>query len=470
MTRWTFAPVALALALACSSGQTPAGGAAPPDAGTAANADGSTRVDPSGNPATGSGEPDGSAGVPGSGSGGASGSGPSGPDGDGDGVPDGSDNCPETANPDQFDFDDDGAGDPCDPDPPKKTCGDEEATFSRGEPNVLIILDKSGSMDNDNKWTQATDALDSVATNLANDIRFGLALFPGLSGDECAEPTLALPMGSHTTAEIQGSYAGVNPGGRTPMALALDTALQQDWVSDPGDPEDAQRSKVVVLITDGQPNCGAGDPQMDDPQGAIDAAQAFADADIPVYVVGFGAGVDADTLNDIAAAGGTDNPSDPTDRYFQADNGMELEDALLEIGALVASCDLSLGSMPPDPTRVYVLLDGTPLVRDDPDGWRYDAAGNRVRLRGNACDTLRNSASPDFQVIFGCPAETPPGTGGSGGAGGAGSGGNGGSGGAGGDMCPTPICPADVQPCGVSCLPACPAAFECVSGCCATLG
>jgi TolB protein len=37
-------------------------------------------------------------------------------DTDGDGVPDGSDNCPQTANPDQLDTDHDGLGDACDPD------------------------------------------------------------------------------------------------------------------------------------------------------------------------------------------------------------------------------------------------------------------------------------------------------------------------------------------------------------------
>jgi hypothetical protein len=37
-------------------------------------------------------------------------------DSDGDGICDRLDNCPETANPSQVDFDLDGVGDPCDPD------------------------------------------------------------------------------------------------------------------------------------------------------------------------------------------------------------------------------------------------------------------------------------------------------------------------------------------------------------------
>jgi hypothetical protein len=54
-----------------------------------------------------------------------------------------------------------------------------------------------------------------------------------------------------------------------------------------------------------------------------------------------------------------------------------------------------------------------------------------------------------------------PGTGGTGGSGGT-TGGTGGSGG----TCPTPLCPAGVQSCGVSCLPPCGTGFYCSTGCC----
>jgi hypothetical protein len=59
---------------------------------------------------------------------------------------------------------------------------------------------------------------------------------------------------------------------------------------------------------------------------------------------------------------------------------------------------------------------------------------------------------------------TPVGTGGTGGTGGSG-GSTGGSGGSGGS-CVTPVCPGEIQPCGVACLPACADNYYCLTGCC----
>jgi hypothetical protein len=69
------------------------------------------------------------------------------------------------------------------------------------------------------------------------------------------------------------------------------------------------------------------------------------------------------------------------------------------------------------------------------------------------------------------PPDCNPGTGGTAGTGGTGTGGTagttGGSGGGGGTGgCPTPTCGAGIQPCGVACLPGCPAGRYCLTGCC----
>jgi hypothetical protein len=263
-------------------------------------------------------------------------------------------------------------------------------------------------MENDNKWTQAVDALDGVADSMAADLRWGLALFPADGGQSCSNPSLELSMGAHTAAQIKASYAGSAPGGFTPTAAALTTARTSGWLDDASDPQDATRSKNVLLVTDGLPNCTLEDERDTDAQPAIDAAADYLAAGVKVFVVGFGDGVDADILNDIAEAGGTDNPADAQNRYFQANNGTELEAALVSIGALVVDCKLNLEDVPADPSRIYVTVDGVAMVRDAADGFVYDAGGNSVTLQGAACEALKSSASPDLQVVFGCPSDGGP--------------------------------------------------------------
>jgi hypothetical protein len=320
-------------------------------------------------------------------------------DSDGDGRGDVCDNCPKVSNWDQTDSDNDGVGDHCDADPPTETCGDQEATFSKLAANIFLVLDKSGSMDNNNKMTQAKSALNQLAASLWDELRFGFAYFPGTGGN-CAAATRTLAMGDHTEAEIKAAYASLSPGGSTPMALALETTRTSGWVNDSADPQNAARKKAVVLITDGQPNCNRPEAQV-----VAEAAKLLA-AGTPVHVVGFGSGVTPATLDAVAKAGGTDNPNDPSHDYYQANDAADLAAALTSIGAALASCTIALDSKPPAPDKIYVLVNGKALVRDDPNGFTYDAANNTVTLTGTACADLNAVETPKIQVIFGCPNDT----------------------------------------------------------------
>jgi endonuclease G len=89
-------------------------------------------------------------------------------DEDGDGVPDASDNCPSTANPDQADFDHDGAGNVCDADDDNdgQTDADEIACGSDPQNNTSKATDTDGDnspdcVDNDDDNDGVPDAADA---------------------------------------------------------------------------------------------------------------------------------------------------------------------------------------------------------------------------------------------------------------------------------------------------------------------
>jgi Mg-chelatase subunit ChlD len=336
-------------------------------------------------------------------------------DRDGDGVGDACDNCPDVPNRDQLDDNGDGRGDPCDPQAPAMTCGQETIDHQRLEPDVFIVLDRSGSMNEDSgtpgltKWQAAEQALEQLATGLAAQVRLGLATFPG-ANTECGPADLQLPLGEHTAAEVRAAYTGLSAGGHTPMSLALGTLRSQHWLTDPSDPDDGNRQKAVVLITDGTANCGPSGLEDETGQGTATAQQAHAlhSMGVPVYVVGFGGGVSADQLDQIAAQGGTDNPDDPHHRYFQAEGAGDLESILAGIAAQLQPCQIPLTATPPDPTSIYVMVDGHWVARDPSNGFSYDAGADQVTLQGAACTLLQSSRSSSVQVIFGCPPECTP--------------------------------------------------------------
>jgi hypothetical protein len=319
-------------------------------------------------------------------------------DEDGDGVGDACDNCPDEPNADQADWNGNGIGDVCDPEPPPDHCGSEETSFERLKPNIFIVLDRSGSMGSGSgsKWDQALTALAKVADDLHDHLRFGFSVFPGVGEGTCGHGTRHLIMGDWTAAQIKASWSGISASGGTPMQQALARVRTNSWAHDPTDPKNDSREKAVVLITDGQVNCDG------TVAGTKAEAAALYNQGISVYVVGFGSGVSASALNQAAEGGGTDNPNDPNNRYYQANNAQQLVDALETIGSLLVSCELELTEVPPDPQKIWVVVNGTGVVRNDADGFVYDPATNTVILQGDACDVLMTDPNPDVEVVLGC--------------------------------------------------------------------
>jgi hypothetical protein len=272
--------------------------------------------------------------------------------------------------------------------------------LTRVPPNVMLVLDRSGSMGNSigggsptSKWTDLKSALSSVVTSYDAETRLGVSLFSSDGNCGAGNITLAAPMnGSSVLAQVNAS----GPGGNTPTAATLAKVHTSGMLTDP------TRDNVVVLATDGLPNCGDTDVA-----GKITALYN-ATPSVKTYVIGVGGDTASDptALDAWAVAGHTARVGAPT-QYYQANSPQDLKDAFDTIVGGVVSCKFALGSMPPDPSQLYVWENGVQVAVDPANGYSYDASGPSVTLNGTACAQLKANPNDKVQVIYGCPAPPP---------------------------------------------------------------
>jgi len=112
-------------------------------------------------------------------------------------------------------------------------------------PNMLIVLDKSGSMDDYDKWENAKSAINTITAAYDTKINFGLMLFPWTGGCDVSNGAIRVDVGPQTGNDIRNAMNNASPGGSTPMHKALDKALHYPKLNDP------TRRNFVMLITDG---------------------------------------------------------------------------------------------------------------------------------------------------------------------------------------------------------------------------
>ena len=299
-------------------------------------------------------------------------------------------------------------------------CGVQTSSTKREPVDVLLLLDRSGSMiysiaedcccdaasacptifclDTANctlRWRGLTAAVkNTLATT--TDIRWGLKLYSSSSGSESCNVSngVDVAIGMDSASTIDSQIAANSPGGSTPTTLAVKVATEYlKTVND-------LNNKVILLATDGEPNCGAvGSPNTTDVQGTVDAITAARSAGFPVYVIGIGPSVG--DLDNFAIAGGTG-------KYYPATSAQELANALASISKAVASCTFALSSTPPDINSIAVYLDKNFVPKDDINGWNLDTNNLSVDLNGLYCGKIASGEATTVQVLFGCPGYIPP--------------------------------------------------------------
>jgi hypothetical protein len=341
-------------------------------------------------------------------------------------------------------------------------CGSTAVGASVKIPNLLVVLDRSGSTSDTPTgftttiWDGLKTALGTALTATQDRAAFGLELFPypidpskpimqdcGMAGNCCEMPTdnnvnVPVEAGVTATPKIIQALNMTGPGGGTPTAAALQRALNY-YTSGAGAALSGE--KYVLLATDGAPNCDSAticdaahctanidglctNPATNccmnspeaclDTQAVINQLNALQTAGIKTFVVGVpGTENYVDVLNQFAIAGGVPKTGG-TESYYRVDasGGVDaLTQTFQDITTqLVTSCTINLSMPPPDPTQINVAIDCTILAQmgtDGTDGWALSADQLSIQIQGATCDYVQGGVQR-VDVIEGCPIVVTP--------------------------------------------------------------
>ncbi len=342
-----------------------------------------------------------------------------------------------------------------------RLCGNQVVPVLLEKPNLYFVLDSSGSMNERinagrplTKMDAVQDALLSVTLELGHRIHYGLTAFPGpddtnagLLGCGPGKELFALQQGDpiecvdQPGGEVHDHFKetvrALETGGGTPLSSTLEAIAPTILAM--------ERETVLVLMTDGAPNCNAdiqcgvdscipnieeavlpggdcdetfnccdssqlseedlfyvGSPEANciDRTASLRVVNEFRSAGVLTYVIGV-PGIEPfeKMMNELSRAGGTARGA--TVDYYDASDLDELTAVLSKIGASVArSCEVVLKDPPKDPGLLNVYFDAELVPADAKDGWTLE--GDEVTFHGDSCDVLSSGEVLQVQLVSGC--------------------------------------------------------------------
>jgi len=333
----------------------------------------------------------------------------------------------------------------CGKGPDGGVCACVDEPLALDAPTLYFALDRSGSMNDGNKWGTIRSVIANLVTSLGQRAKFGAAVLPDPKMDQCATGGPVWPM--FGVAPLQGdgtlgtpgprdqslieTLDGIDANGGTPTAATLEGLLPKlrQWGG----------KTYLVFATDGGPNCDSsatcgasgctlniegtagcvptgpsccgpgslgGSDSCLDAEPTLAAVMAFSAAGIPVYVLGVpGSEPYAVLLDELAVAGGTARGSEPQYYAVSSFDQAAFASAMSQIAAKVTgSCTLVLNAVPPQPDEVNVFLNGAAIAQTGPDGWTL--AGTTVTILGKSCQAILDGDVVDVRVVAGCPTVT----------------------------------------------------------------
>ena len=322
-------------------------------------------------------------------------------------------------------------------------CGCSDLNLEGDPPNLYYVLDRSGSMANDGKWSTVRNVVTGLMASIGPRGIFAASVFPAPQSSQsvlyaCTPGTEVFPLtigdsppgtkGPHYQKFLTSLLLA--PVGGTPTAATLASLIH---------PLTQLTGKTfVILATDGAPNCGEEtacdaaectanidsvgpcspstktccDPAVTpgasgedciDSDATVDSITALRNAGILTYVIGIpGSEAYGPVLDQFAMAGGTARGSEP--QYYAATTADEaaIQKTLSTVAAkIVGSCTISLSAPPPDASLVNVYFDEAVVPQDPANGWVINGA--TVTLEGTACQSVLDGDILDVRVIAGCP-------------------------------------------------------------------
>jgi Mg-chelatase subunit ChlD len=291
--------------------------------------------------------------------------------------------------------------------------------------DVLILLDRSGSMDtafgSGTRYQAVASLLSDVVTSYAARVRFGYQESPGRQtcGSQalatcCASPPTVDVAGDNATAVVAAIAAAAPMEGGTPTAAALQAA--RGYYDALGD---GVENRYVLLATDGEPNCtlagtlaSGTTPDASACADALAEVSALAAAGVRVIVLGVGSDLEDNAngssacLNAMAHAGGAAaSPGNPG--YFAASDAEQLRLAVEQIfgGVARSPCSVRFRTELGDTLNVAVYLDGQQIPRVADNGWWLDLTQSppAVHITGVYCDEIAEFRVRTVEARYVCP-------------------------------------------------------------------
>ena len=155
--------------------------------------------------------------------------------------------------------------------------------------DTIVVLDRSGSMGEDNKWHYATEAVRSLLDRLGDDDRIAFVTFD--SNARVESPLVRAT--SHSIQHLKHLVSRLAPGDSTNLGDALLVAERLAQNADT-----SERSRRVILLSDGHANAGIVN------QEGLDAiSRRIADQGTIVSTIGLGLGFNEVLMASLADQG-----------------------------------------------------------------------------------------------------------------------------------------------------------------------